>query len=232
MAGNVVRLVSGGSIQVRTGVLQGIGPQGPTGPVGPAGPEGPQGPTGEVGPQGAITQMQGRSTISSPTTVAPDSDTLVAFQTVTYDDLSCFTSTTNITLVDIGDYLISAWVQFNLGADAGDGTRSLWTVSATNGVIGRSSCLAVVDDVTFLNVSMPIRTTVGNEVVNVKARSGDNLSLTIAAGAVTVTRIGSGPVGPVGPIGPAGPVGPAGPTGPTGATGSGGHHATYADLLP
>ena len=232
MGGNAVRLVNGGSIQVRTGVLQGIGPQGPTGPVGPAGPEGPQGPVGEVGPQGAITQMQGKETITSPTTIAPDTDTLVAFQTVTYDDMSCFTSTTNITLKDIGDYLISCWVQFNLGANAGDSIRSLWAVSATNGIIGRSSCLAVADDVTYVNVAMQHRSTVANEVVNIKARSSDDVSLTISAGAVTVTRVGSGPPGVAGPIGPVGPVGPTGPAGPTGATGSGGHHPTYTDLMP
>jgi hypothetical protein len=175
---------------------------------------------------------QARATVTSPTTVAPDSDTLVAFQTVGYDDLSCFTSSTNITLVDIGDYLISAWVQFNLGANAGDGPRSLWSVSTTNGVVGRQSCLAVVDDVTYVNVCHPIRTTVGSEVVNIKARSGDDLSLTISAGAVTVTRIGSGPAGVVGPIGPAGPIGPIGLTGATGAAGSSGPHTTYTSLKP
>lgn len=37
MSNNSIRLVSGGTLQVRTGVMRGLGPQGPTGPGGATG---------------------------------------------------------------------------------------------------------------------------------------------------------------------------------------------------
>lgn len=231
MAGNVIRLVSGGKIQVRTGVLQGIGPQGPRGLIGPAGPDGPQGTQGETGPIGQILQVMARANINSTTTCAADTDVNVAFGDVDYDDLSVCTSSTNFTTVEAGDYQFSIWVAFNLGADAGDGERDIWLQSTTNGTVARINHIAVADAATHLNLTYPVRAAAG-EIFNVKARSGDNLSVGITTGAITVARIGSGPVGATGPTGPTGPQGIAGPTGPTGATGSGGHHATYADLLP
>lgn len=231
MAGNVIRLVSGGKIQVRTGVLQGIGPQGPRGLLGPAGPDGPQGTTGEVGPMGQIQNVMARAICNSTTTCAPDVDVNVAFGSVVYDDMSVCTSSTNFTTVEAGDYLFSIWVQFTLGADAGDGERDVWLQSTTRGTVARAQVLAVADQATHVTLTYPVRA-LGGEIFNIKARSGDNLSIGISTGAVTVNRIGSGPTGLVGPSGPTGPVGPAGPIGPTGLTGSGGHHTTYADLLP
>jgi hypothetical protein len=231
MAGNVIRLSNGGKIQVRTGVLQGIGPQGPRGLVGPAGPDGPQGLQGDTGPMGQILQVMSHATISATTTVPPDTDTTVAFASVAYDDLSAITSSVNFTTVAAGDYLFSVWVGFALGANAGDGIRKLWVTGSTAGIIGTTSCLAVTDETTYLNFSHPVRAAAG-EIFNVKARSGDDVSLGVTSGGITITRIGSGPVGPTGPQGPAGPTGLTGPAGPAGPTGSGGHHATYADLLP
>lgn len=230
---NVVRLVNGGTIQVRTGVLQGIGPQGPTGPVGPAGPEGPLGLTGPAGPMGQILQVQSRMNVSSSTTVTADTDTLVAFATVGYDDLSCATSSTNFTLADIGDYLVTAYVKFDAPGDAGDGSRSIWIWNnTTSETIARNGCLAVADDVTYLSVSCPLRTLTNNNVIQIKVRSGDNLSVGINQGAVTLTRIGSGPQGATGPQGPQGPTGPQGATGPQGPDGNANSgFATYADLL-
>src|SRR5215831_14946849 len=104
MATNVIRLVNGGSIQVRTGVLQGIGPQGPRGVAGPQGIDGLQGPQGEVGPMGQILQLSGLTKVSINNTLAAATDTTISFGTVSYDDLSCFTSISNITLVAAGDY--------------------------------------------------------------------------------------------------------------------------------
>lgn len=230
--GNVIRLTNGGTIQVRTGVLQGIGPQGPTGPQGLTGPDGPQGPEGPVGPIGTVQQTQARANVSSTTSVASDADTLVAFATVVYDDMSCFASSTNIVLADIGDYLISVWVKFTMPAGSGDGSRSLWAQSTTNGTIARTGCLAVADDVTYLNLSSPFRTTVGNETINIRVRSGDDASVSITEGAVTLTRVGPGPTGPVGPAGPQGPIGPEGPQGPQGPDGNASSgFTTYAELL-
>ena len=230
---NVVRLVNGGTIQVRTGVLQGVGPQGPTGPVGPAGPDGPQGPTGETGPMGQILQMYARASVSGSFTVPADTDTLAVFSNVNYDnDLNVFKSNTNLGFDTIGDYLISAWLGFNAPADAGDGTRSVWITSTTQGIMARASCQAVTDDVTYVNIAHSIRTSVLNEIVQIKVRSGDNLAVGITQGAVNVNRLGSGPAGPVGPAGPQGNIGATGPQGEQGTPGSASSgFATYADLL-
>ena len=230
---NVVRLVSGGTIHVRTGVLAGIGPQGPTGIQGDTGPDGPAGPTGETGPMGQILNVMSRADVSSTTALTTNTDTLVAFATVAYDDLSCFASSTNIVLADIADYLISVYVRFDLGADAGDSTRDIWILSGTQGTIARTSRLAVADEATYADLSFPIRTSVSDELIQIKARHSDNLSIGITAGAVSVNRIGSGPIGATGPAGPQGEIGVTGATGPQGDDGDAGSgFATYADLLP
>jgi hypothetical protein len=229
---NTIRLVNGGTIQVRTGVLQGVGPTGPRGPVGPPGPDGNQGPVGDPGVMGQILQYASKANVSGNTTVNPDSDTLVAFATVAYDDMSACTSSTNFTLSDQGDYQLNVWVKFDKPASNGDGIRRIWFYSDTDGIVAQNSCLAVVDEATYLNLSFPYRAG-GGEVINVYARSGDDGSCAISAGSVAITRIGSGPVGPEGPPGPDGPTGPKGDTGDTGADGSAGSgYATYADLLP
>ena len=91
---NVVRLNNGGVIQVRTGVLQGIGPIGPRGLVGPAGPQGETGPQGDTGPMGGISQYLSKAKVSATTGLAPDVNTLLAFSTVVVDELSAFKTST------------------------------------------------------------------------------------------------------------------------------------------
>jgi len=222
---NVVRLVSGGSIQVRTGVIQGIGPQGPTGPAGPQGIDGPQGPVGDSGPQGQILQLQGLSSVATNNPLSSGADTVIAFGSVSYDDLSTFTSTSNITLTAAGDYLLSCWLRF----DAATATkREMWFQTGST-TIARKTMMADTG-IVYCDLAMPFRAA-GGEVVNVHALAG--VATGISQGAVTVTRVGSGPPGPQGPVGPQGPIGATGaqgPAGPAGSSSSG--YATYALLLP
>jgi hypothetical protein len=183
------------------------------------------------GPTGEILQIQARANVSSTTSLNPDTDTLVSFGTVVYDDLSVFTSATNLTFPEAGDYLISAWVEFDLPANPADGLRTLSVVSTTNGVVWKTSTPAVTGEPTLLEIHCPYRVIAGGEILNVKGLSSDDLALNISEGACTVTRIGSGPIGPAGPQGPQGPVGPQGPEGPQGPDGDAGSgFATYADL--
>ena len=230
---NVVRLNNGGVIQVRTGVLQGVGPIGPRGLQGNPGPTGPQGPQGETGPPGAITQYLTSARVSSDQGVGSDTDTLVSFGNVIHDDLNVLPSSTNITLTGGLDYLLTAWVQFAVGADtSGDGARALWFQSNLGGILARSQSNAVVDDSTFVEVVWPHRAA-DNEIVNVVARSGDDVQVTIKSGGLSIVRVGSGPRGPMGPTGLTGPVGPAGPRGIQGPQGNaGGSYATYGDIKP
>lgn len=227
---NVIRLNNGGVIQIRTGVLQGIGPVGPRGLQGETGPAGPEGPQGETGPMGAISTYLSSTQVGATTAVAADLDTMVSFGSVLIDDLNAFASATNISPTDPGDYQISAWVRFDSPANAGDGSRALWLESSVNGTLIRTQTTAVADEPTYLSLSWPVRTVVG-ETLNVFARSGDDLSVGISAGGLALVRIGSGPKGDVGAQGPEGPVGPAGPQGPQGPAGSaGGAYTTYGDL--
>jgi len=223
--GNVVRLVNGGSIQVRTGVLQGIGPQGPRGVAGPQGMQGEQGPMGETGPFGQILQLQGKTVIGANNPVVGSTNQLVTFGSVVYDDLSCFTSSTNITLTAAGDYLLSAWVRFG---DTTAGYRDLWFQTSGGTVIARTSRQSVQGIDFFVDLSYPYRTA-GQEVINVYVRSGQALSM--SQGSMVVTRIGSGPQGPVGPTGPVGPIGIKGDQGIQGVPGTPGSYPTYGAIL-
>ena len=96
-------------------------------------------------------------------------------------------------------------------------------------MIARKSVVADTG-VFYVDLAMPYRA-VGGEVVNVHAMS--TTATGISQGAVSVTRVGSGPPGPVGPAGIQGPIGAtgaAGPTGPAGSASSG--FSTYALILP
>lgn len=227
--GNIVRLSSGGQIQVRTGVLSGVGPQGPRGLIGPPGADGAQGPVGATGPMGVVGKFMARAVVSSTTQVIANTDTQVAFATVNYDDLSAFTSSTTFTITEVGDYMFTAWVQFD-GIGSPTGYRQLWLNSTTQGAMMYQSVNAVTASQTYLCISVPVRTTVPNEQFRVMARSGETRN--IALGAVTIGRIGPGPKGDQGAqgaTGATGATGPAGPAGPAGSAGTG--FATYGDLL-
>lgn len=224
---NVVRLVNGGSIQVRTGVLQGIGPQGPRGLIGPQGQQGEQGPIGETGAMGAILQMASRTVIPASNPVAANTDTQIAFGVSGgYDTLSAI-SGVNMVLTAPGDYLLSVWLQF---ADAASGYRDLWFYNGTN-IVARSSRSATLGSACYADLTHVYRAA-GGELMSVLVRSSAATSIA-SGGSWTVTRVGSGPPGPTGVQGPIGPVGATGATGPAGPPGTANAGFTkYSDLLP
>lgn len=227
---NVVRLVNGAAIQVRTGVIQGIGPQGPRGIQGEPGIQGEQGPVGDPGPMGQINQLQARTTVGTSNPLTANTDTVISFGSVRYDDLSCFTTIANITLTAAGDYLFNGWLCF---ADATAGTREMWFNSTTTGMFARTTVTAQASTAsgTYVNLSCPYRSAGGGEVVNVLARSA--AATGVGSGSLVVTRVGSGPPGPTGPVGPQGPAGAAGAQGPAGPPGSASNgFASYALILP
>jgi len=223
---NVIRLVNGGQIQVRTGVIQGIGPQGPRGVAGPQGMQGEQGPVGPVGPIGQILQMQGRTDVGTNNPLTANTDALIAFGSVAYDDLSCFSSSTNVTLTAAGDYMLACYLRFDA---ASVGIRSMWLQTGAT-TIARTSVYADPGNAYYLDLTYPFRAS-GGEIITVRARS-DNTSA-ISQGSFAVTRLGSGPPGPQGPQGVQGPIGAQGVQGimgPVGPASAG--FPTYALLLP
>lgn len=223
---NIVRLVNGGTVQVRTGVIQGIGPMGPRGVAGPQGLQGEQGPVGDVGPVGQILQLQARTDVATNNPLSAGSDVTVAFGSVGYDDMSAFTSTSNITLTAVGDYMLSCWLRFDAAAV---GVRDLWFLTGSSTIARKSVYAGDATNAYYLDLAFPYRTA-GGTVLTVHARS--STASAISMGSVAVTRMGSGPPGPQGAQGPQGSQGaqgPAGPAGPTGSATSG--FTTYAKLI-
>lgn len=196
---NAVKLLNGGTIQVRTGVLAGIGPMGPRGPVGLRGEQGIQGPTGEQGIQGQILQIGARSLLTTAQAVAANVWVPLAFQTVSYDDMGVFASSTNMTVLEAGDYQFAATVSLSSGA--GDGRRVLRFNSGTNGLIWAHSTPGTVGNEVYMEIHCNYRVMAAGETIQLQAFSSDSSSLQATTGILTVTRIGSGPVGPEGPQG-------------------------------
>jgi hypothetical protein len=221
--GNTVKLVNGGTIQVRTGVIQGIGPVGPRGAVGETGPQGDQGPVGEVGPIGQIMQYGAAANVTTSNPVAAATDTVISFGSVDYDQFNAFTSLSNITLTSGGDFMLSAWLRFD---DAAAGLRDIWFLSGST-ILARSSRTSTAGAQFYCDLTTVVRATAG-QVVNVLARS--NAATAIAAGRLSIEQVGSGPQGIQGVQGIQGPVGPTGAKGDTGATGAPGAYPTYAAL--
>lgn len=228
---NQIKLVNGAAIQVRTGVVQGIGPQGPSGPIGPTGPQGDQGPVGQTGPAGSISQFQSCYTVGSAQSIPVTTPTQVSFGTISYDDLSAHTSSVNFTITNPGDYELCCFVNMPAPAGGPSGHRELYIQASGGGeIIGHLRVPANTSGATVLQVSGRLRVA-ASTIYNVWVSQGDNENVDVASGRLTLTRVGSGPTGPAGPAGPQGPTGNTGPTGLTGPAGSGsGPFLTYGDV--
>ena len=224
---NSVKLMNGSTVQVRTGVIQGIGPIGPRGPAGETGPPGDQGQTGLTGPPGQIVAQMTRGDVTTSNPIAANTDTVISFNTRMQDDLRSFQSNTAMLLRDPGDYMFSCWLRFD---DAAAGLRDLWFLVGST-IMARASRTSATGSPFYANLSHPYRSLAGNETVTVLARA--SAATAIAVGSVTINRIGSGPQGVPGPPGVQGEIGATGGQGPKGDPGSASTgFSTYALLLP
>lgn len=222
---NVTRLESGGMIQIRTGVIQGIGPQGPVGATGPQGETGPQGVQGVPGPTGGVEQVSSQFTastqavgLSTITSNYPTTFTNVAFGTVVRDELSAQTSTVNFTVDAGADYSWYVEIRFyKQAAVNGTGYRAVQAVY--NSVVIAEHLIpanSLVD--TILRMPFAFRSVSSSDVLNIKVSHNDTASLNIT-GKLWVNQTGPGAQGiqgiqgiqgPQGDVGPQGPIGPAG----------------------
>lgn len=226
MSSSVTRLESGGMIQIRTGVVQGIGPQGPVGATGPQGEVGPQGAQGVPGPTGGVEQVSSQFTASTQavalTTVTsnfPTAYTNVAFGTVVRDELNAQSSTVNFTLDAGSDYAFYVEIRFYKQASVnGTGFRAVQAVY--NSVVIADELIpanSLVD--TVLRMPFAFRSVSGTNVLNIKVAHNDTASLNIT-GRLWINQTGPGAQGTQGIQGiqgPQGDVGPQGPIGPSGA---------------
>jgi len=126
MTSQVIRVPNGGSIQVRSGVLRGIGPAGPVGPVGPQGQQGDQGLQGDTGATGSVNDFSSLFISSILTPVAANTDTIVPLDTVTRDTLNMFTSSTAYTIPAAGSYTFNINVTITKGGPDSVGGREVY----------------------------------------------------------------------------------------------------------
>ena len=225
---SVVRLPSGGTIQVRTGVIQGIGPTGPEGKIGPIGPIGPIGEVGPVGPPGQITRIGARCSAPGTQDVPMNSDTDVSFNGATYDDMGIAALPALFTVKEDSDYLVSVWLRLSRPIGTPVGGRRVSVVSGST-VLASITTGAVEGMDTDVQLTSVHRALVGN-TFKIVTRHSDTTPLTITDGVIAVHQVGSGPMGPQGiqGVGEQGPIGPEGPRGPTGS--GNGPFATYKSV--
>jgi hypothetical protein len=224
----VVRLSSGDTIEVRTGVIQGIGPQGPVGPTGPVGAQGEAGPQGVPGPMGAIEEFSSEFTIGAQS-VATATATLVQF-TVLRDDISAQQSTTNFTL-PIGQYLINIWAQMSKQSGINAGNSRTVRVLYDSAVISADSKQAAPTQPSDLNAIACVNVTNASLILQIQVEHDEGATLSLIQGRLWISRVGPGPKGDQGPAGPQGSVGAVGAQGPIGPAGSVANNTTtYATL--
>lgn len=218
MSSSVTLLGSGQTIQVRTGVIQGIGPHGPTGPTGPQGKTGPAGPQGVPGPTGSVQDFYTKASNPSGSLIGTNSLTLISFPTVVNDDSSIATSSVNFTL-PVGLWWVVASITFKKPVSSTPSGSRQVVFNYDSAQIDRLSVVAVGDDDTCIQLSTLVDVTSGGKILNVLGRHTDPVSINVL-GSLTITKYGPGPAGPEGPPGPQGPPGPTGLTGPKGDPGN------------
>lgn len=222
----VVKVPSGGTVAVRSGLLRGAGPQGP---MGPQGAKGDQGVVGVTGPPGTINDI--RSDLSSTAAVATSSDKWypAAFDAIgTHNDvLVPSVDGLNLQFKEAGSYVLVVIARFETthGASSGgtsSGARKLHFVDASGNELNNSyvSVAAAGNEPTIamlINVVSPDP----SKFYHLEAQSRDDIGVTLGNRTLTLIRVGSGPKGDAGPIGPVGSTGPQGAQGVAGSAGSG-----------
>lgn len=227
---SVVKLNSGDTIQVREGVLQGIGPAGPTGPAGPQGEAGDIGPQGLPGPMGQIDDFYTRANnTGTPQAVATGVEVPLSYPTTLIDQPSLQTALTVFTL-PVGLWQVRVGVTFAKPSSANAaGWRKLRiTYDGTDHSVDTRMAIPDVDTAFGLNAFIPV--TAGGKQLVIYARHSDTVSLSVLSH-IYITRVGPGAQGDPGPQGVAGSAGPIGPTGPIGPAGSlVTNSTTFADI--
>jgi hypothetical protein len=216
---SVTRIVTGDVIQVRTGVIQGIGPQGPTGPQGSIGLTGPQGVQGVPGPMGQIDDfMTYAHSYGNAQNVASNTPTLLTMPTVVRDDAGVLVTTTALAL-PIGVWYIQVSTQWTKPSTQNAGGWRKLEILYNAAVWDAVSQNAVPDTDTFGACRSLIPVTTPGLFVNFQATQSDSVAISTQS-KFYATQLGPGAQGGPGPQGPAGPVGQTGPTGPIGPAGT------------
>lgn len=225
MSSQIRRLGTGDVVQIRTGVIQGIGPQGPVGPHGPAGPPGPDGPQGVPGPVGYVDESVMEATGGG--SAADGATSVASFSTVVRDEPGIYQSATTFKLHP-GGWQGTAWITFTRrnGVD-GSGTRRV-EVMLGGEVLTASAVSASPDDDTDIILPFTL-SPLSDADMQIRIFQSDGATLNYTS-RIWISRIGAGVQGPPGPLGPRGVEGPRGVAGPTGPSGTLAPNTTYAAL--
>lgn len=223
----VTRLPNGGSVQVKSGILRGVGPQGPLGPQGLTGPAGPIGPQG---PAGVINDLQTFLTDSSavPTGGGEWTDVAILQPDGARNDLLVPTADGyNIQFTQTGSYIGVLVTRFEPAIIADDvdtstGTRAVRLVDLAGHQFGDAYCsLAAATTEPTILIMPVVLSPDPSKSYKLQAMSDDTLGVNLTYRSLTIVRIGAGPAGSVGPRGPLGLTGAQGPQGATGNAGTG-----------
>lgn len=219
MPAQVVRLRSGETVAVRTGVLRGAGPQGPSGPPGATGAQGVPGP---VGPKGDVNALRAfmRSTASVATSssqwypAAMDELVVNDLLTTPYNALAW-------SFKESGVYLAIVKIRFEKSANpSSGGARKVQLVDQSGAAILEASLEAVGNEPTSFTASAVVDI---NAAFNyhLEARSYDSAGISLTTRSIVFIRVGAGSQGALGPVGPVGATGPQGSQGPAGNASTG-----------
>ena len=217
-ASSIVKLRSGETVAVRTGVLRGAGPQGPMGPPGPAGPPGSPGPKGDTGSINDTTSHL-RSTASTPVSSAGFVDLPLEEQV----DISLLDALTtySFSVKESGNYAIFVRGDFLMNGVSANGMRALRVIDAGNTSIIEATVQAAANATTTLRMS-GIYQLDASQTYKLQGMSNDSSGgIACTTRSLKLARIGSGPAGPAGPQGPVGQTGPTGLQGPAGNAAAG-----------
>lgn len=215
----VVRVSGGDTIQIREGVLSGIGPQGPTGPSGPKGLTGDPGPQGVPGPTGQVNDFYSlANNKGNPVAVGSNTDTIMSFPTVVADQPSLVASLTNFVL-PTGLWMVNARLVFAKPSSASASGWRRTSVFYDGTEWDAETRVALTDTDTYTGLHSLVPVTAAGRVLQVHCLHSDVVALSVIA-KITITRIGPGAQGLPGPQGDQGPVGQTGPPGPQGPPGS------------
>jgi hypothetical protein len=231
----VTRLPNGGTVQVKAGILRGVGPQGPVGPVGltgPAGPTGPQGPMGEI--NDLQTFLQDSSSVATGGGDWTDA-ALLQPDGARNDLLVPTTDGFNIQFTQTGSYIGVLVARFEPatisdGVDTSTGTRAVRLVDLSGAQVGDAYCslAAATTEPTVLIMPFVISPD-PSKSYKLQGMSDDTLGVNLTYRSLTILRVGAGPAGATGPRGPLGLTGAQGPQGSVGDAGTG--YATFNALI-
>lgn len=227
----IIRLGNGDTVQIRTGAIQGIGPQGPTGPTGLPGQEGPAGPQGERGPIGYVDESALYAKSGTPYQSIPAStNTLVELSGTTLDDFASRQSLTTFKF-PIGNYSVFAQATFSRASGTQAGARILrllmggdvqWETAQVNIGVGLTTSVTLAGG---LNVTNP------DAEIALQVWHNDSETLGLNPAQLWISRVGAGVQGEQGEQGIQGPVGATGAQGPQGPAGTiGDHNTTFGAL--